>query len=430
MRLDTPAGGSGSPSRAGAISPTASKGGSPPFARFAGLRRLPGIDRAARLFAVRPRRSSRASSGPLAPRRALRRRRSRAARASRSTTLSPALDGWRGERRAHRPQLRSGGPHSFRGSADVTFDGDRRRDPRPRSTLPRQARGRRLSRGAAPIDGRYASRRKAATSRCSPMSSAERGLSRPERPRWPRSQTRWRPPAAPRSSRSAMRWRRRSGGQGRASMPGSLASCAGAASRRRALERLRARQPQRRPARARAAQGRHLFLAGRSHAQIDGEISRCPAAACPPRASASASRARARRSAAWRGSRRWQAGGARLELAPIRFTAARADAPGSTRRASQRAVQRRPGGRPRSLPISGRFGGGGFAFGERCTPFLPLAPAAACGWARPASALPDRPRARLARAGRALQGGASIRAPRLPAGSASRRSASPRTRSA
>jgi hypothetical protein len=109
------------------------------------------------------------------------------------------------------------------------------------------------------------------------------------------------------------------------------------------------------------------------------------------------------------------AGSARLELAPILFGAA----PGGGTRIETRALLSGPfnDGRVDALllPISGRFGVGGFSFGERCTT-VSFRSVQAAGLRLGATSLPLCPtgRALVARArGGALQAGASVLTPRL-----------------
>jgi hypothetical protein len=110
-----------------------------------------------------------------------------------------------------------------------------------------------------------------------------------------------------------------------------------------------------------------------------------------------------------------QVGSARLELAPIQFGAA----PGGGTRIDTRALISGPFNDGRveglALPIRGRFGPGGFAFGEACTT-VSFRSLQAAGLRLGATTLPLCPtgRALVSRsAGGALQAGATIRAPRL-----------------
>ena len=109
------------------------------------------------------------------------------------------------------------------------------------------------------------------------------------------------------------------------------------------------------------------------------------------------------------------AGAARLELAPIQFAAA----PGGFTRIETRALLSGPFNDGRvdglSVPISGRVGAGGFAFGEACTT-VSFRALQAAGLRLGATTLPLCPlgRAIVSRtAGGSLQAGASIRNPRL-----------------
>ncbi len=110
-----------------------------------------------------------------------------------------------------------------------------------------------------------------------------------------------------------------------------------------------------------------------------------------------------------------QVGGARLELAPIQFGAA----PGGGTRIDTRALISGPFNDGRvealALPIRGRFGAGGFAFGEACTT-VSFRSLQVAGLRLGATTLPLCPtgRALVSRStGGALQAGATIRAPRL-----------------
>ncbi|HEX8482509.1 MAG TPA: YdbH domain-containing protein [Allosphingosinicella sp.] len=110
-----------------------------------------------------------------------------------------------------------------------------------------------------------------------------------------------------------------------------------------------------------------------------------------------------------------QVAGARLEPAPIRFGAA----PGGGTRIDTRALISGPFNDGRveelALPIRGRFGAGGFAFGEACTT-VSFRSVQAAGLRLGATTLPLCPtgRALVSRSpGGTLQAGATIRAPRL-----------------
>ncbi len=107
--------------------------------------------------------------------------------------------------------------------------------------------------------------------------------------------------------------------------------------------------------------------------------------------------------------------GARLQLTQVRFTAA----PNGSTRIDTTALIDGPfnDGRVNGLllPISGRFGAGGFAFGERCTP-VSFRSLQAAGLTLGATRLPFCPTGRAlvwGAPGGSLQGGASIRQPRL-----------------
>lgn len=108
------------------------------------------------------------------------------------------------------------------------------------------------------------------------------------------------------------------------------------------------------------------------------------------------------------------AGAARLQLAPVRFTAG----PGGTTRVETAALLDGPfhDGRVGGLlmPIRGRFGTGGFAFGEECAP-VSFRSLDAAGLRLGPTRLAFCPtgRAMLWRRGGGLQGGAEVRAPRL-----------------
>lgn len=110
----------------------------------------------------------------------------------------------------------------------------------------------------------------------------------------------------------------------------------------------------------------------------------------------------------------FSAGGARLQLAPIRFT----DGPRGTTRIETVALLDGPfkDGLVEGLqvPIRASVGGGGFALGEACTP-VSVRRFQAAGLSLGETSLPLCPngRALLWSDGGALQGGAEIRAPRL-----------------
>jgi hypothetical protein len=109
------------------------------------------------------------------------------------------------------------------------------------------------------------------------------------------------------------------------------------------------------------------------------------------------------------------ADGAALQLTQVRFTAA----PNGNTQINTTALLSGPfnGGRIDGLlfPVSGRFGGGGFAFGEGCTP-VSFRSFRAAGLTLGVTRLPLCPTGRALiwkGPGGALQGGASIRQPRL-----------------
>jgi hypothetical protein len=109
------------------------------------------------------------------------------------------------------------------------------------------------------------------------------------------------------------------------------------------------------------------------------------------------------------------ADGARLQLTQIRFTAA----PNGSTRIDTNALLSGPFSNGRIdgllLPVSGSFGGGGFAFGQGCTP-VSFRSLRASGLMLGATRIPLCPTGRALiwkGSGGALQGGASIRQPRL-----------------
>lgn len=110
-----------------------------------------------------------------------------------------------------------------------------------------------------------------------------------------------------------------------------------------------------------------------------------------------------------------QVGTARLELAPVRF----GPAPGGGTRVETRALVSGPFNDGRVdglvLPIDGRFGRGGFAFGERCTT-VSFRALRAAGLRLGATSLPLCPTGRALvwrDPGGQVQAAASVRAPRL-----------------
>ncbi|HEX8401707.1 MAG TPA: YdbH domain-containing protein [Allosphingosinicella sp.] len=110
-----------------------------------------------------------------------------------------------------------------------------------------------------------------------------------------------------------------------------------------------------------------------------------------------------------------QAGGARLELAPLLFGAA----PGGAIRIETRALISGPFNDGRvdglALPIRGRFGAGGFAFGEQCTT-VSFRSLQAAGLRLAATTLPLCPTGSALvsrKSGGALQAAAAVRSPRL-----------------
>jgi len=108
------------------------------------------------------------------------------------------------------------------------------------------------------------------------------------------------------------------------------------------------------------------------------------------------------------------AGGARLQLAPVRFAAS----PGGETRIETAALLDGPFGDGRVegllLPIVGRFGRGGFAFGERCAP-VSFRALRISGLALGPTRLPLCPtgRALVYSSGNGAQADAEVRAPRL-----------------